>query len=289
MNRSTATLPGTDRFVSTNGIELHVVDHQGAGAPILLLPGLSANARSFDGLVAAGLAPRHRVVAVDLRGRGRSDKPPTGYRMADHAADVIGLLDALGIDRVALGGHSFGGVLGLYLAATSPDRIERIVMLDAGTDFHPDVGKLIAPSLARLKVVLPSESAYLEAVRAQPTLEGYWDPAVESFYRAEIEHLADGTVRALTSADAIAQAMEGLLAEPWHEIAARVRQPVLLINAPGGYGPPGTPPVLPRELARKTVGRLANGHYVEVSGNHMTMLFGSHADAIVAAMEGFLG
>ena len=43
------------------------------------------------------------------------------------------------------------------------------------------------------------------------------------------------------------------------------------------------------DASGKTVGRLANGHYVEVSGNHMTMLFGSHADAVVAAMEGFLG
>src|SRR5699024_6596837 len=114
---------------------------------------------------------------------------------------VIGLFDALGLDRIALGGHSFGGVLGLYLAATAPERIERLVMLDAGTDFHPEVGKLIAPSLARLKVVVPSEAAYLEAVRAQPTLEGMWDPAIESFYRAEMEPLPDGGVRALTSAD----------------------------------------------------------------------------------------
>jgi len=88
-------------FVETNGIKLHYLDYPGDGPAVVLAHGLTANCRSFD-VVAGHLAPRLRVIAPDLRGRGASDKPATGYTMADHAADVLGLLDALGREvRVA--------------------------------------------------------------------------------------------------------------------------------------------------------------------------------------------
>src|SRR5262245_59777895 len=85
-----------DRFVETNRIRQHFLAHPGDCPAIVLLPGLTANAHAFDGLIQQGLSPRFRVLALDLRGRGESDKPAAGYTMADHAADVIGLLDALG-------------------------------------------------------------------------------------------------------------------------------------------------------------------------------------------------
>ena len=115
-----ATAVPPDRYLSANGIRLRYLDWPGGAPPIVPLHGLSANATSFVGLAAAGLSPRFRVIAPDLRGRGRSDAPPHGYRMADHAADVLGLLDALGLQRVVLGGHSFGAYLAIYLAATAP-------------------------------------------------------------------------------------------------------------------------------------------------------------------------
>src|SRR5262245_50949654 len=119
-----------DRFIRTNGIQLHYLEHPGDDPSIVLLPGLTANAHVFDGLVRAGLSPRFRALALDLRGRGLSDAPTDGYTMADHAADVIGLLDALGIERATLAGHSFGGFLTFYLAANFPDRVARLIILD---------------------------------------------------------------------------------------------------------------------------------------------------------------
>ncbi len=65
----------------------------------MLLPGITANLHNFDGLIDAGLAPRFRVVALDLRGRGLSDKPAQGYSIPEHAADVIGVLDGLGLSE----------------------------------------------------------------------------------------------------------------------------------------------------------------------------------------------
>ena len=108
-----------DRYVETNGIRLHYLEHAGDGPTLILAPGLSASAH-FYGSLMGHLTPRLRVLAFDLRGRGESDKPDSGYSMADHAADMLGAMDALDIERVVFGGHSYGGLLTFYLAANHP-------------------------------------------------------------------------------------------------------------------------------------------------------------------------
>lgn len=161
-----------ERFIETNGIRLHAGD----GPPLVLLPGLTGNARFFDAVVAAGLDEAASVLALDLRGRGQSDKPETGYAMADHAADVVGLLDALGLARVRLGGHSFGGLLACYVAAAHPERVERCVVLDAPFTSErkaaAQVVEQIGPSLARLDQVQTSWDAYLAALKTQSYFTG---------------------------------------------------------------------------------------------------------------------
>src|SRR5512133_209779 len=145
------TRPGAmadyDRFVDAGGLKIHYLDVAGGDPPLVLLHGLSANAHSFGGLIAAGLAPTFRIIAPDLRGRGRSDKPATGYAMADHARDVVALLDALGLDRVVLGGHSFGAFLATFVAAHSPERVGRLIAIDAALTLNPKVGEMLKPSL----------------------------------------------------------------------------------------------------------------------------------------------
>ncbi len=288
-----ATVPGEphtprDRFVVANGIRLRYLDWPGGAPTLVLLHGLSANANSFAGLAAAGLSPRFRVIAPDLRGRGRSDAPAHGYRVADHAADVLGLLDALGLDCVVLGGHSFGAYLAIYIAAHAPERVERLVLLDAAMRVNPQVRELIKPSLDRLSMTFPSASAYLEEMRRAPHVANTWDWALEGYFRAEIAVQRDGTARSTTSAPAIAQALEGVVAEPWPEIVARVTQPAIVVNAPGPYGPPGTSALVPEENARETAQALHDGRYARVGGNHLTMLFGSNAREVVRAVETFV-
>ncbi|MBV8228535.1 MAG: alpha/beta fold hydrolase, partial [Planctomycetaceae bacterium] len=95
-----------DKFVISGDIRIHYLDYPGGEPTVVLLPGLTANAHIFDALIEAGLSPPFHVLALDLRGRGKSDAPPAGfdpatpaanYSMADHAADVIGLLEGLDI------------------------------------------------------------------------------------------------------------------------------------------------------------------------------------------------
>ncbi|MGH7720344.1 MAG: alpha/beta fold hydrolase [Gemmatimonadaceae bacterium] len=294
MGRDTRSLeadhhaPGADRFVVADGLRTRYLDFPGRDPTLVLLHGLSANANEFGGLVGAGLSPSFRIVAPDLRGRGRTDKPVSGYSMAHHASDVIALLDALGLERVVLGGHSFGALLAIFIAADYPERVSKLIIIDAAITLHPQVREMLKPSLDRLTQVLPSVESYIQQVRTAPFVADCWDAALEGYYRAEIQENPDGTAQSATSASAIAQALEGVAAEPWRELVGRVTQPVLLLNALGPYGPPGSPPLVSREHARDTAAAFADCSYVQVPGNHLTVVFGDNAAVVRREIETFV-
>ncbi|WP_428624056.1 alpha/beta fold hydrolase [Sedimenticola sp.] len=277
-----------DRYIETNGINLHYLDHTGTGPTLLLMPGLTANGHVFDGLVSAGLVPAVRLLALDLRGRGLSDKPVSGYSLAEHAADVIGLLDKLGLDSVILGGHSYGGLLGFYLAAHYPQRVKKLVVIDAAAEMHPDTRRLIQPAIDRLGKPMPSWESYLAAVKVMPFFYHWWDPAIESYFRADVRTLPNGEVISHSTAGAITEAVEHVLAEPWRELLPRISQPTLLLNATGAYGLSAAPPLLPREQAEATVAALQQGVYRAVPGNHITMLYGDGAAQITKEIVKFV-
>ena len=277
-----------ERFTDAGDLRTHYLDFPGGEPTLVLLHGLSANAHEFCALTEAGLSPRFRVVAPDLRGRGKTDKPATGYSMADHAADVIALLDTLGIERVVMGGHSFGGLLSIYLAAHFPERVSKVVVIDAAIVFHANVNELLKPSLARLARVMPSAEAYLSEMRSAPHVDGVWDKAMEGYFRAELHENADGTAQSLTSARAVEQALNGAQCEQWDELVRRVRHPVLLLNASGAFGPPGSPPLVPPEHALSTARAFSNCTYVLVPGNHLTMVFGNNAAVLQKQIGDFI-
>ncbi|WP_420645165.1 alpha/beta fold hydrolase [Candidatus Leptofilum sp.] len=274
-----------DKYTQTNNIILHYLDHPGDEPPIIVMHGLSANAHFFDGLAASSLP--NRLLAVDLRGRGQSDKPATGYSMAEHAADILGLMDNLGLEQVILAGHSYGGLLTCYLAANYPERVSKCIVMDSGF-MHPSVRELIKPSLDRLKQRIPSWEAYRDGVKSAAYWQGYWDTAVENYYRADVQTYDDGSVRVRSKPENIAEAVDKGLNEPWEEIFGRVQQPTLMLHAPGSFGAPGTPPVVPPTQAEETVGALGNCRYRAVPGNHMTMLFGENAEVLAQEIVAFL-
>ncbi|MBZ0318797.1 MAG: alpha/beta hydrolase [Anaerolineae bacterium] len=277
-----------EHFRHVNNIVLHYLDHKGNEPTILLLPGLTANANEFDGLIKAGLSPRFRVLALDLRGRGQTEKPATGYSMADHAADVLGLLELLGIQQVIMGGHSFGALLTLYIAAHHPERIRKMIIIDGAAKLHPRVRELIQPSLNRMGRVFASWDEYIKIIKQNPAFHGWWDPTIESYYRADVQTNADGTVQSRLYKEGILEATDKALEEPYSEYVSRIDKPAILLNALGAYGPEGTPPVLPHEQAQETVQAIKNCRYVEIPGNHITMLFGDSAKIVVDTITQFV-
>ncbi len=272
--------------MQTNGIQLHYLDFAGGDTTLILMPGLTANAHAFDGLIQAGLNAKYRVIAVDLRGRGLSDKPETGYGMADHAQDILGLLDQLGIQKATIGGHSFGALLTFYLASHFPERVEKMVLLDAAAQMHPNTREMLASAMSRLGQTFPSFADYLELVKKAPYLT-YWEDAMLSYYQADVLENEDGTVTQRSNPLHIIEAVTKVLSEPWLEYMQNVTQPAILLNATDEYSLGA--PLLPKENALATVAMMKNCTYGEVWGNHQTMLYGQGAQEIVAAIKDFLG
>jgi len=275
-------------FVETNGIRLHYREHGYGEETMVFMPGLTANCESLGGLVAEGLSDAIRILAVDLRGRGLSDHPDDGYTIEEQARDVLGLLDALGLERVILSGHSYGGLLTYYLAAEHPDRVSKCVVIDTPPGVVPMVIEQARPSIDRLGKPVPSWQAYLDAIKAQPTFADFWNDEIEAYYLADVHFNADGTVQSRSSPENIMAAIEAPISVDWEDILSRVTRPTLLVRAIDPYGPPGYPPMVSRDLAERSIELLADGRLIELPGNHVTLLFGEYAPAVVDAISEFL-
>jgi len=138
MNDAAAAQRYDDRYFTVrDGLRLHYRDYPGdaSSPPILCLPGLTRNARDFAQL-AERYSPRFRVIALDFRGRGRSDYDPipARYIPPTYAYDVIELLDQLAIPRTIFVGTSLGGLVTMGIAALAPDRIAAAILNDVGPD-----------------------------------------------------------------------------------------------------------------------------------------------------------
>lgn len=273
-------------FINTNSLKLHYLEFDGEQPTIILMHGLTANAHAFDGLIAAGLSPAFRVIAVDLRGRGESDAPESGYTMKEHAADIIGLMDALQIDKAILAGHSFGGFLALYIAEFFPGRVDKLIMMDAAANMHPKTKEMLGPALSRLGQSFDSFDSYIQKIKSAPYLS-FWEDAMLSYYRADIKENEDGTVSCIPQLPHMMEAVEkGSLGEPWPDYLMKVEHQSILINAPGVYTMGAA--LLPEENAMETVEMMKNCIYAKVPGNHLTMLYGDGAKEIISIIKHFL-
>ena len=153
-------LPGVShRAVQLDGVRLHVAE-AGEGPPLVLLHGWPQHWWCWRQLMPA-LARDYRVLAPDLRGFGWSDAPQGAYAKSTFAADVLGLLDAEGIDRVQIIGHDWGGYTALLLALEHPERVERVLALDIA----PPWGGRPRPR----QLALPLAGSY-QALLATPVL-----------------------------------------------------------------------------------------------------------------------
>ena len=142
------------RFVDVRGTRIHVAE-AGTGPPLLLLHGWPQHWWCWRYLIGP-LARTYRVLAPDLRGWGWSAAPAGSYEKRLFADDMVGLLDADGLDSVSVVGHDWGGFTAFLLGIEHPDRVERIVNLDITPPWMP-------PPRPR-HVLLPAVGAYAAAV-----------------------------------------------------------------------------------------------------------------------------
>ncbi|MDZ7696114.1 MAG: alpha/beta hydrolase [Deltaproteobacteria bacterium] len=184
----------TMKKVSGDGVHIQLAEWEGEGKPILCVHGITANCRCWD-VMADALSPAHRILAMDLRGRGLSDKPDTGYSIAHHINDIRAVLDDLGLEKVVLMGHSLGAFISLTFAATFPERVERIILVDGGGKLSEEqMAKVFAgikPSLDRLGKVFPSFEEYIEMMKQAPFLHP-WSGAFDTYFQYEVEGVEGG-------------------------------------------------------------------------------------------------
>lgn len=112
-----------------NGIDMHYLRTGGDKSPVVLLHGLILNGSCWTPL-ARSLDKDYDVIMPDARGHGNSSAPSFGYSYDDHAADVLGLIDALGLINPVLLGHSMGGMTAAVVASRNPKRLRGLVLVD---------------------------------------------------------------------------------------------------------------------------------------------------------------
>lgn len=185
-------------FTCADGLQLHYRDYPGpAGAvPLLCLPGLTRNVADF-GDFAIRLSPRHRVVVLELRGRGESqfDPEPMRYLPPTYARDTIELLDHLGIGKAVFVGTSLGGIVAMLVAVMDGERIAGTILNDVG----PELGEA---ALAHIRSYVGSSEPFAtwaeaaEAVAAnQSHLPAAWGPSEwERMARRLCREGADGLI-----------------------------------------------------------------------------------------------
>ena len=160
----------------------------GSAAPtILAIHGVTASHRCWR-LLAEAL-PEWRVVAPDLRGRGRSKDLPPPFGMPQHAQDAVAALDHVGVDRAVVVGHSMGGFVSVALNYRHSERVSALILVDGGVQlFIPEgvtipeaISATLGPSLQRLSMTFPDREAYRAFFRAHPSFVDNWTDAVVDY------------------------------------------------------------------------------------------------------------
>ena len=273
MNEVAALPPPREDTLGIGGLSLHFASWgtPAAGRAALLIHGLTANSREFLTLGPALAERGFYAVAPDLRGRGLSAKPPYGYSLSIHAADLLTLCDALKLDQVALVGHSLGAAISMLMAAHYPQRVTRQVMVDRGAKVPEDTLQAIAATVSRLGVVYPSLDAFLGLMRQLPVIQ--WNALWEAYFRYDVEQLPDGTIRSRVPKYVIEEELFNPEQAMLEALPPLVQRPTLLLRAQLGTLGPDRGFVLAAEEAERLRGVMPDCQLVVVPGvNHYTII-----------------
>jgi pimeloyl-ACP methyl ester carboxylesterase len=209
-----------------DGVRL-AYDDRGAGEPAFVFVHGWTCDRSFFAPQAEHLAKQHRVVSPDLRGHGESDKPEGPYSIAAYADDVAYLIDRLGLGKAVAVGHSLGGNIALQLAASHPDRVAAIVMVDpAPFVYSPE-----------LRAGFEATAVAIEAGNREPQRQFITNYL---FLPTSDPTLVDRVCQVMTRAQShvAAAALRGCLAFDGPAVAAQCGVPALHVASASPWNPP---------------------------------------------------
>ena len=229
------TLTPLVHLIRAGDIHLSIRQWASDGEPILLVHGLASNAKTWDGVAQRLNAAGHRVVAVDQRGHGLSEKPATGYDFAAVTSDLRALIDALDLQRPLLAGQSWGGNVVLHFAASYPDALSGLVLVDGGfIDLSGRPGATWEETEERMRppnLLGTPRGQMIERFRTyQP---GWTDEQIE-MQMGNYETLEDGTIRPWLTLERHMAIVRAIWDEPPSAIYERVAVPVLVALADAG-------------------------------------------------------
>ncbi len=191
---------GVDLFVTLNGLRLHYVKWASESGPVTRLPVILIHSGLASGhcwdLVAPHLAEAgFEVIAPDLRGRGLSDRPASGYDLRTIADDLGGFIQALFLSGpVAVVGHSYGAYAALALGAIYPGLVSKIILVDGGIwSAEGESWEQFSQGIEDITWEYPSLAAYLDAQREGAGL--FWSPEVARALTTTVHIEPDGRVR----------------------------------------------------------------------------------------------
>src|SRR6266571_2241733 len=221
--------------------------------------------RSFFAAQAKHFARRHRVVSLDLRGHGESDKPQGPYPIGAYVDDIASLIQALRLGKVVAAGHSMGGIAALELAAAHPDKVAAIVMVDPAPFVFPP----------ELRAGVEAMVAAIEAGNQEPRRQFI---ANNLFLKTSDKRLVKQVLKVMMASPThvAAAAMKGILAFDGKAVAARCRVPALHVAA--------TPPLNPPHLMSQWLPTVVNGW--TVGAGHFNMM--EVPDQVNSMIRGFL-
>ena len=274
--------------VKGDGVDINLAIWEGTGKPILLIHGITANCRCWD-VFASILSPTYHVMAMDLKGRGQSDKPPSGYSIDHHLKDINSLLDDLGLEKAVIVGHSLGAFITLVFGAEYPERTDRIILVDGGGDLSEEqmnnVFEGIRPSLERLAKVFPSADAYLETMKQAPYIQP-WSPAIETYYRYEIMD-TEGGVKTNINPLHIQEEAENVRKLEAASFYPKLSCKTLILRATDGLFSQDDI-LLPEDVVERMLREIPNARRFDVEGvNHYGIIFKPH-EARDKAIRSFL-
>jgi lipase len=266
--------------------------HEASGV-VLAIHGVTGNMIAWSSVARAmGSDSRIAVVAPDLRGRGDSASLPGPYGMAAHVADMLALLDHLGIDQAVLAGHSMGAYTAARLAAEHAERAAALVLVDGGVPIR-ELGSeaaaavrvvVIGPAVARHALTFQSTTAYIDFMRQHPAFADAWNADLEAYALHDLEE-SGHAFRYVMNADAVEVDCDEMLFDPANRSALdRVHAPVHVLRATRGTLDDENP-MIPQAALEAFTARHPEAEVEQVPGvNHYTLVLGnSPGPARVAA------
>lgn len=255
------SVPMREHRVDVGGGALAVTEFGPAEAPaVLAIHGVTSSSRAW--LALARHLPDVRLIAPDLRGRGRSRELAASTGLRHHARDLARLVEVLGLGSVPVVAHSMGAFVAVALADSSPNVVASLLLVDGGYPLPRPAGvadddlaaTVLGPIAARLAREFPTREAYREFWREHPAFRDRFTPDIAEY--ADYDLVGEPPhLRTASTIDAIAADSLDLFGPHWYLAALaglRIPAPMLraprgLLDEPGGLYPelPGSPSLAP--------------------------------------------